>query len=175
MKSVPCVFLFPILLGLAVQAWALPDSCGREDQKLKVKTELTSAQPPGPDSGKAQIVFLETVHADGMVLSEVEARLGIDGAWVGATKGDSYFVFSVAPGTHHLCANWQADFSSEWERTSVAPLEAEAGKVYYYRIKVTHLRTKEEDEHFLELTPVNEDEGRYLMMFLPLTSTKTGK
>jgi len=34
-------------------------------------------------------------------------RAGVDGEWVGVAEGFSYFIFSVYPGEHHLCASWQ--------------------------------------------------------------------
>jgi hypothetical protein len=173
MKPSPGILLLCVSLVSTVQAWALPDSCGRDDAQFKVTTE--ASQPlPVPASGKAQIVFLETEDTAGMVLSGVITRLGVDGAWVGATKGNSYFALSVVPGQHHLCANWPADFSTEWARTGLDSLNAKPGKVYYYRIKIRHIRTREADEHSLDLTPVNEDEGKYLVNSLDL-ATATAK
>jgi hypothetical protein len=169
------VLLLGASLASAVQVWALPDSCGKEDVNFKVTTQTNPPQLASPEAGKAQIVFLETEQADGEVLTGVEARLGIDGTWIGATKGDSYFVVAVTPGQHHLCANWQADFAYEWQRTSVAPLNVEAGKVYYYRVNIRHIRTHEIEYHSLDLAPVNEDEGKYLAGSLPLAKSKPEK
>lgn len=162
MKPKYAAFFLCFCLLAAVHAWALPGSCGKENVQFKVATRSIPIDLKAPGSGQAQIVFLETVEADGLVLSGVEARLGVDGAWVGATKGNSFFALTVPPGEHHLCANWPADFAFEWERTSLASLHAEAGKVYYYRIKIAHIRTREIEEDTLDLMPVNEDEGKYL-------------
>jgi hypothetical protein len=38
----------------------------------------------------------------------VTVRIGLDGTWAEASHGKSYFAFSVTPGEHHLCANWQS-------------------------------------------------------------------
>lgn len=175
MKSKFAVSLFCLSSLATVNAWALPDSCGKDDAQFKVAMGTSQPLLPSIEAGKAQIVFLETEHTDGLVLSGVMTRLGIDGAWIGATKGNSYLVYSVSAGQHHLCANWPADFAYEWQRTSVAPLNAEAGKIYYFRIKITHVRTKEVDDHSLDLIPVNEDEGKYLVNFLDLATVKPGK
>ncbi len=168
------ILLLSVCLASAVQVWALPDSCGKEDVNFKVTTQTNPPHLASPEAGKAQVVFLETEQTDGEVLSGVVTRLGIDGTWIGATKGNSYFAVAVDPGQHHLCANWQADFAFEWQRTSVAPLNAEPGKVYYYRVNITHIRTSGIEYHSLDLTPVNEDEGKYLVNFLDL-ATATAK
>jgi hypothetical protein len=174
MKPSLGILLLCASLVSTVQAWALPDSCGKEDAQFKVTTE--AIQPlPAPETGKAQIVFLETEDTAGMVLSGVITRLGVDGTWVGATKGNSYFALSVVPGQHHLCANWSADFSTEWAKTGLDTLNAKPGKVYYYRIKIRHIRTQQFEEHSLDLTPVNEDEGKYLVNSLDLATATVKK
>jgi hypothetical protein len=65
-------------------------------------------------------------------------RVGLDGAWIGANKGKSYFFFSVDPGDHEVCANWQSGtFKKTAKRIgSAITLKAEAGKVYYLRTQV---------------------------------------
>lgn len=175
MKLNLSVLLLSVSLASAVQVWALPDSCGWEDVNFKVATQTNPLPLASPEAGKAQIVFLETEETDGQVLSGVETYLGVDGTWIGATKGNSYFVAAVSPGRHHLCANWQADFAYEWQRTSLAPLNVEAGRVYYFRVNVVHIRTNGIDYHSLNLTPVNEDEGRYLAGSLLLATAKPKK
>ncbi|MGB9408645.1 MAG: hypothetical protein WCA89_13995 [Terracidiphilus sp.] len=159
--SLLCLSLFSTL-----HAWALPDSCGKEGVQFKVTTQPIPIDFKALDAGKAQIVFLESEMTAGMVLNGAETRLGVDGAWVGATKGNSYFSLSLIPGQHHLCANWPADFAPEWALTGLASLNAKPGEVYYYRIKIRHIRLEQIDEHSLDLSPVNEDEGKYLVNFL---------
>jgi len=59
-------------------------------------------------------------------------RIGVDGTWVGASHGNSYFSFAVAAGVHHLCASWQSLAVIGAQDTSAAPhFTAEAGQVYY--------------------------------------------
>ena len=175
MKPKFAVSLLCLCSLATLHAWALPDSCGKDDVKFKVATGTSQPLLPAIEAGKAQIIFLETEDTAGMVLSGVEARLGVDGAWVGATKGNSYFVASVSPGQHHLCANWPAEFAAEWQRTGVAPLNAEVGRVYYFRVKIRHVRIKDMEDHSLDLMPVNEDEGKYLTKFLPLSTSTLKK
>ena len=97
-------------------------------------------------------------------------RLGLDGAWVGATKADSYFAISIDPGVHHLCTN-------NGKSVGMDSFTAEAGKVYYYEANVTITATREHFNGFaggqpvsgsgtqvdkeFNFSQVNEDEGKY--------------
>jgi hypothetical protein len=87
----------------------------------------------------------------------------MDGAWVGANHGDSWFAVSVAPGEHHLCATLQSSFVNQ--RMELAHLQAEAGKVYYYRTRLVMSGTVE----LLDFDPIDSDQGRYLIASLPLS------
>jgi hypothetical protein len=106
----------------------LPDSCGDPSIKFDVTTKKNQPAPAPPETGKAQIVFIESGHG--------VARYGMDGAWVGANDGDSYFAVAVAPGEHHLCMSFQlpAIVGGKIKEESVRMLTftAEAGKVYYF-------------------------------------------
>ena len=63
----------------------------------------------------------------------MQVRYGVDGAWVGANKGNSYFAVTVDPGVHHLCVSWQSALRQiEEEHVRMAIFTAEAGKVYYF-------------------------------------------
>ncbi len=84
-------------------------------------------------------------------------KVGLDGAWVGANKGKSYFFFSVDPGDHQVCTNWQ---SGTFKKTamrigSATTIKAEAGKVYYLRAQVY--------ERNVKLEPVEAAEGQFLI------------
>jgi hypothetical protein len=60
--------------------------------------------------------------------------VGIDGAWVGANHGESYFFFPISPGEHHLCIDWQSSHSRLSKLGSAVTFNAETGKTYYFRI-----------------------------------------
>lgn len=180
MKSTLVMSLLCVCLVSTVEARALPDSCGKENAKLEVTTQLNPPPLASPEAGKAQIVFLETENTGGQFINPGdEARIGIDGAWTGATKGDSYFVAAMSPGQHHLCVNLVKDTDSEWNGTAVTSVNVEQGKVYYYRVKILHLRIGPwptgDTIQSLDLTPVNEDEGKYLVNSLALATAKPGK
>ena len=97
-------------LVCAGQVWAntLPDSCGDDKVKFDVKTEKNQAAPAGPAEGKAQIVFVENENQVIGPFMHATVRFGMDGAWVGANSGNSYFALTVDPGVHHSCASWQS-------------------------------------------------------------------
>jgi hypothetical protein len=73
-------------------------------------------------------------------VKDVTTRVGLDGAWVGANRGNSYFVFLVEPGKHHLCADWlnakspghMSGTSYANRLVSLAEFTAEVGKEYYF-------------------------------------------
>jgi hypothetical protein len=41
-------------------------------------------------------------------IGQAPTEVGMDGAWVGANQGSSYFFFAAAPGEHHLCIHGQS-------------------------------------------------------------------
>ena len=113
----------------------LPDACGDDGVKFDVKTQKDQPAPEPPAAGSAQIVFVEEQNARAS-FHFVTVRYGVDGNWVGANYGDSYFVLNVTPGVHHLCVNAQGDKKA----IGVTSFTAEAGKVYYYEASTTVTR-----------------------------------
>lgn len=92
-------------------------ACGNPaDQFLVQANPITGVLPP-VISGQARVVLFEYRGNIFMPLGPLDARrhylygptmrIGLDGKWIGATKGRSYIVFFVAPGAHHLCVQWQ--------------------------------------------------------------------
>jgi len=83
-------------------------------------------------------------------------RVGVDGHWVGANNGKSYFFFPIDPGEHNICSEWQSGtFKKSSERVGEAiHLTVEPGKAYYLRLTFAyqrmHLEVSDEAEgHFL--------------------------
>jgi hypothetical protein len=97
---------------------------------------------------------------------DVTARIGVDGTWVAATRGNSYLSFSVAPGGHHLCTDWLSDWLPNGRIVSVAPLNAEAGKTYYIRIRISGARN---EKPAIDLDPLNTDEAKLMLASSPLS------
>jgi hypothetical protein len=124
MKQAMAVFLFCMLffLGNNLRAATLPDGCGDDHARFDVKTEKDAPAPAPPQAGKARIVFIGRIDAPGCLgCSVFSPRIGVDGSWVGATKGDSYFVLDVDPGVHHVCADWKSLSMSAPEEVSGPP------------------------------------------------------
>ncbi|MGO9777176.1 MAG: hypothetical protein ACLQGT_00150 [Terracidiphilus sp.] len=144
MKPRLFVLLLCASLLAAVQARAktvLPDSCGDDNTRFDVKLLKTHTSLPPPDAGKAQIIFIETVDTNGAFFTTPSTRFGVDGKWVGANRGSSYFVVSVDPGVHHLCANWQSDTDDEARQVGMEKFTAEAGKIYYFQVMMKRKRS----------------------------------
>ena len=72
----------------------LPDACGDENVKFDVKTEKDQPAPEPPPAGSGQIIFVEEQNAR-TSFHMVTVRYGMDGNWVGANYGDSYFVLTA--------------------------------------------------------------------------------
>lgn len=178
MKSKLVLMLFCASLVPAVQAKAktiLPDACGDDSVKFDVKAEKNQPAPAPPPAGSAQIIFVEEQNRRaGFHL--VTVRYGVDGNWVGANYGDSYFVLNVAPGIHHVCVNAQGDKKA----VGVTSFTTEAGKVYYYEASTTvttsgggMVTTHGANgatstgmaggsvNKFFQFTQLSEDEGKY--------------
>ncbi len=165
----PLLFLCVSLASaVCASATVLPDACGNDAVKFDVKTQNNQPAPAGPEAGKAQIVFIETLDRTWMCLGcgTPSTRFGMDGAWVGANQGNSYFAIDVAPGEHHLCAGWQSVFGHLKQMVGLASFTAEAGKVYYFEAKTTlHVHNYGDNAHEtdrdLDFVQVNDDEGHY--------------
>jgi hypothetical protein len=132
--------------------------CGDPNAKFDVKTG--SGQPSvQPDAGKALVYFIEDDLNFGSI-PKPTTRMGIDGEWVGATHGSSFFYVSVNPGVHHLCASWQSKVVlGRGDMTSAAHFTAEAGGVYYFVVRDVWVRDGLTDMSF---SPLDSDEGRLL-------------
>lgn len=165
MKTTLLIFL----VGSAVLAQAqIPDtrlapSCGLNEVKFEVKTAKNPHQVKQPDAGKALVYFVEDNSEFGSI-PRPTTRLGVDGEWVGAAQGNSYFSFSVDPGEHHLCASWQTWVGPGVDaahKTALAHFTAEAGGVYYFRVKNVYLRDTGA-RAIIKLELLDSDEGQLL-------------
>jgi len=135
---------------------AASGGCGPNEGQYDVSTDKKNHPAAQPESGKALVYVIEDIER-GPTL-----RVGLDGSWVGANKGKSYFFFSVKPGDHQLCTNWQSGvFKKTAERIgSATGVNVEGGKVYYFRIQVYE---RGERDHTVKLEPVEAAEGQFLV------------
>jgi hypothetical protein len=113
-------------------------------------------------------VVYVTLEEKFQAIRAVTARVGVDGAWVGANRGNSYLFFSTTPGEHHLCTDWISNLLLAGHRlVSVGNFTAEAGKVYYFRVRTSggpssYLKDSGRSAS-IDLGPVNSDEGKLLV------------
>jgi len=148
---------------------AAESACGPKDVKFAVKQDPAQHPAPQPESGKALIYVVEDLgqcpDCDGgskAISTNVDqalTKVGMDGAWMGANQGSSYFFFAATPGEHHLCINWQSRLEARSRAFAMASFTTEEGKVYYFRERVfpgAH-------DYSFDLDPINGDEGKYLV------------
>jgi hypothetical protein len=172
MKTLFAVVLLslPALAADQAPAAAVTTACGADSAKFKVRS--SEAKPaPQPEPGKALVYVVEEFGRPQNEIGRPTTRVGVDGSWVGANRGTSYLSFSVDPGEHHLCTDWQS--VPPWLRVapSLASLTAEAGETYYFRARIL-----EHPGFFtLDLDPVNTDEGRMLVDTSPLSDYRPKK
>jgi len=141
-------------------ATAVAPGCGAIDVKFDVKADKAQHPITQAEGGKAVVYFVEDdTHFQST--PKPTTRIGLDGTWVGANHGNSYFYFTVEPGEHHLCASWQSTVGiGSRNKSAAAHFTAEAGGVYYFSVKNSWLR----DSMILgiELVPLDSDEGQLL-------------
>jgi hypothetical protein len=167
--------LLGVFLVAAVEARAtvLPDACGDDKIKFDVTTQKAQSAPAGPAEGKAQIVFVE--DESGMIGTFMYAtvRFGLDGAWAGANYNNSYFIVTVDPGVHHLCASWQSSLGRLKKNVDVASFTAEPGKTYYFAANVKVIPTGDNSASYdFALAQLNDDEGKYRVKAWKLATSK---
>jgi len=147
-------------------------ACGPANVQFEVKTEKADKKnAPTPAMDKALVYIFESQRA-GCFMCDTTVRIGMDGAWAGATKGKSYFSFPVASGEHHFCADLQAASSSE--TTGLLSLNADAGKTYYFRVKLTDQNNSGRGgvDWAVDLEAIDADEGQFLISSYEVSSYK---
>jgi hypothetical protein len=181
----PALFLLLLSASLlaAVQASAktvLPDSCGDDSVKFDVKTQKDQPAPAGPAEGKAQVILVEDNAQMLTPFSYVTVRFGMDGAWVGANYGDSYFVLTVDPGVHHLCTSVQSSNYLLKKSIDMATFTAEPGKIYYFaaQLAVSSIqrggsRGSSAGVFTFGVSQLDDDTGKYRVKAWKLATSKT--
>lgn len=170
MKSPLTLVLFLAASAFAQNAPQIPTACGPLDAKFDAQAEV--GQPAAQlEVGKALVYVAEVFTKAPGELSNPTLRVGIDGAWMGATRPNSYLAFSVEPGEHHLCTSWQSRLQRLSKLAAFTGFSAEPGKVYYFRERITYSGYGNSANMNLELEPVNPDEGQFLIAsYKPSTS-----
>lgn len=167
--------VWAVILMAGTMAWgqalvAADDSCGAAGVSFRVDA-ATGAMPAAPPAGKALVVFIEKDVGASFASTTLA---GMDGHWMGATHGASWFAFAADPGVHHLCA--QTHFSGWIGGDTGAALlhfNAQAGRTYYFEAK--NLAFSAERQTDVSLTAVDADEGRYLVSTEKFVASKRKK
>ena len=101
MKTALIAMFLVMFLALSVFAQGtssrLALACGPKDVTFTVKMD-PSHEPAEPEPGKARVAFIQDDSMWGEHQHYV-MKIGLDGAWVGAYKQNSYFTVSVDPGS----------------------------------------------------------------------------
>jgi hypothetical protein len=145
-------------------------ACGANDVNFQVKADPRGQHLPIADPGKALVYFIETPRVE-LFSGTATVKIALDGAWVGANHGDSYFFVTVEPGEHHLCARWQSSVASE-QQVALNSLTAEAGMTYYFRTRVTG---DNRVGYSLDLAKTNSDEAQLLIARSPYSISRAKK
>jgi hypothetical protein len=160
------LFTFLVLAQNGPADAAGTPGCGVKDIKFHVKTEK-GPHPAQLNAEKALVYIIED-DSDFGSFPKPTTRIGVDGNWVGATHGNSYFSFFVDPGIHHLCANWQSVvLLTKGRKTAAAHFTAAAGGAYYFQIKNTYWL--DHGSAGMTLKPLDSDQGQLLGNTFPLS------
>jgi hypothetical protein len=148
---------------------AAQSACGPKDVKFNVKLDTTQHPALQPEPGKALVYVVEdlgqcaacTGHGNEFFtdVSMALTKVGMDGNWMGANRGNSYLFFAADPGEHHLCINWQSALEVRSRAFAMANFTAEEGKIYYFRARVFPGK----DDYSFDLDVVNSDQGKFLV------------
>ncbi len=95
--------------------------------------------------------------------------VGLNGQWIGATKGRSYIALSVKAGEDHVCGRVQLS-KFNWPpgcflvgNTALLRLHVVAGQTYYVRVRAYHIDLEYGFLCVVNVDTVNPDEGKLLL------------
>jgi hypothetical protein len=148
--------------------------CGPDKIEFDVKKNKTQHPMGQAEPGKALVYVFGDEARDPEVsyFGGPTVRLGVDGAWMGATQYHSYFFFPVSAGGHRMCAGWQSSIEKIAQIRTAASFSAEAGQAYYFRI-VSERRQKREPA--IKIEPLDSAEGALLIASSASSTSKTKK
>jgi len=168
--AVWCCLMFGII-SASMQAQQVPTAasplaaCGDDKTSFSVERGPIGDTATAPTTDMATVYVIELYNLrDKGKFNRPTLRQGLDGAWIGATQGFTYVSAAVKPGSHHLCSRWQSHFGSLSEQVSLYNFDAVAGKRYYFRVQIVVEGSGEgAAPASIDLQPVSEDEGRFLV------------
>lgn len=138
--------------------------CGPNEMQFVAKTDKTQHPQAPVDAARAVIyVFSERVSYDQTY------RIGMDGKWMGATRDESYFFFTVEPGEHRLCWDTQKGQEKLSDQGAATTFTAEAGRIYCFKSTVfesNEITAKRKFER------IDWAEGMFLVSSWPLSTSR---
>ncbi len=138
--------------------------CGPNEMQFVTKTDKTQHPQAPADAARAVIyVFSERVSYDQTY------RIGMDGKWMGATRDESYFFFTVEPGEHRLCWDVQKGQEKLSDQGAATTFTAEAGRIYCFKSTVfesNEITAKRKFER------IDWAEGMFLVSSWPLSTSR---
>jgi hypothetical protein len=162
-----------VVIFLAVSAFAepqsagLPASCGAENARFDIKLDKPKHTLSQADPEKALVYFIQDKGKVSFGIGgALVTTIGLDGAWVGANKNNSYFSVLVEPGEHKVCLNWRSNTLGD--TVEIAHFTAEVGKIYYFRERYVY------GGNFF-LGAADSDEAQYLIASYPLSVSQPKK
>jgi hypothetical protein len=144
---------------------AAESACGSFTGRFDTKRDDSQHALAQPEAGKALIYVIQDMGVVNCIGACITTRVALDGTWVGANEHNSYFSFAVDPGEHHLCVNRQSRMDLLSRLVALAQINAEAGKTYFFRTRTSGGRY----ETFLDLDPIDPDQGRLFVASYPLS------
>lgn len=159
-------------------------ACGDSHVRFKVRRIKGPSDVSAPSPGSARVVVLESGlgYADEYFVPKGKSRprnykklpqaftptvrLGMDGQWMGALRGNDFITFTAPPGEHHLCVQFQnpgnAGTGSTLPITFLSAMKADAGQTYYFQITYMMIQGNFGNPG-LELQPLPEYAGRLIL------------
>ena len=157
--AVPALAVF-LVAAIHAEGATLPDSCGNDKIKFEVKTQTGQTAPATPESDKAQLILLERENHMVSPFHDATVRWGMDGVWVGADNGNSYFALAINPGVHNICVNWQSSLKALNRYVDMTSFTAEPGQTYYFQVDVN---VESQYSVSFALSQINDYKGQYLV------------
>ncbi len=143
-------------------------ACGPTDVSFDVQEDRSDHSRVRPEAGKALVYVIQDDGVGGCTTQFwgcPMTKVALDGAWVGANHHNSYFPFAAEPGERHLCVILQWRFAIDSRLVGLGHFTAEAGKVYYFRTRIFGGNS----QAFLDLEPIDSDQGRFFVAAYPLS------
>ena len=155
------IVLVIVFLAASAFAQSVAPACGPDDMDFEIKLDKSQHALTPPEPGKARVYFIQDIGRVSCLGACIKTKIGMDGTWVGAIRHNSYFSISMEPGEHHMCAKTS-------QEVALLHLNAEAGKVYYFRTRVFGSN----DQALFDFDPIDNDQGQHLIASYPLSISR---